>query len=70
MANVETPITIRDHTSIDLRPMRSPKCPMTMPPIGRAMKPMPKAAKEARVPAAGDICGKNSGPNTVAAAVP
>ena len=56
------PISISDHTSIDFRPMRSPKCPMTIPPIGRAMNPTPKVAKDARVAAIGETCGKNLGP--------
>ena len=34
------------------------------------MKPMPKVANEASVPASSETCGKNCGPKTVAAAVP
>ena len=34
------------------------------------MKPMPKVANAASVPASSDTWGKNCGPNTVAAAVP
>jgi len=43
---------------------------MTTPPNGRAMKPIPKVANDASVPATSDTCGKNCGANTVAAAVP
>ena len=39
MRNVAIPMMSSDSTSIDLRPMRSPKCPNTTPPIGRAAKP-------------------------------
>ena len=43
---------------------------MTMPPSGRATNPMAKVAKEASVPASGEIWGKNCGAKTTAAAVP
>jgi glyoxylase-like metal-dependent hydrolase (beta-lactamase superfamily II) len=41
-----------------------------VPVARRAMNPTPNVANEARVAARGDTCGKNRGPNTVAAAVP
>ncbi len=37
-------------TSIDFRPIRSPKWPMTTPPSGRATKPTAYVPKAARVP--------------------
>ncbi len=70
MPTVAAPIIVSDSTSIDLRPMRSPKWPMTTPPIGRAMKPTANVANAARVPANVDAPGKNCGPITRAAAVP
>lgn len=39
MRNVATPISTSENTSSCLRPTRSPKCPMMMPPTGRAMNP-------------------------------
>ncbi len=39
IAKVATPIIISATTSIFLRPTRSPKCPNTTPPSGRATKP-------------------------------
>ena len=56
-------------TSVDLRPMRSPKCPKAIAPTGRAMKAMPKLMKANNVCAVALSAGKNSGPNTSAAAV-
>ena len=41
---VEPPISISDQTSVDLRPMRSPKCPKATAPTGRAMKAMANVA--------------------------
>ena len=70
MPSVASPISISDHTSMNLRPSRSPKWPMTTPPSGRAMKPMANVAKAASVPASSETCGKNCGPKTTAAAVP
>ena len=39
IAKVATPIISSETTSIFLRPTRSPKCPNTTPPSGRATKP-------------------------------
>jgi hypothetical protein len=58
--NVAPPITRSVITNIDLRPTRSPKCPKTTPPTGRAKKPTPKVAKEASVPVKGAKVGKKS----------
>ncbi|GAA3093264.1 hypothetical protein GCM10020001_005920 [Nonomuraea salmonea] len=70
MRNVEPPVSSSDRTSIDLRPIRSPKWPMTAAPIGRTMKPAANADREASVAASGSDSGKKSRGNTSAAAVP
>jgi hypothetical protein len=67
---VDTPISSSDATSVALRPTRSPKWPSRAEPTGRATKAMAKVAKESSSCAASDSCGKNTGPNTRAAAVP
>jgi hypothetical protein len=41
---VDPPISRSDATSVDLRPMRSPKCPKKTAPTGRAMKASAKVA--------------------------
>ncbi len=63
------PITSSDATSVDLRPMRSPKWPNRNEPIGRAMKAMPNVMKADSACAVADPRGKNTGPMTSAAAV-
>ena len=68
--NVTPPMRRRVITSIDLRPIRSPKCPKTTPPIGRATKATPNVANDASVAASGFNSGKNSFGNMSAAAVP
>jgi hypothetical protein len=68
--NVATPMISRDSTSIDLRPTRSPKCPKTMPPSGRAAKPTAYVLNARRVPTSGSASGKKSLSKTSAAAVP
>ena len=68
-SSVEMPISSKEATSVDLRPMRSPKCPKATAPTGRATKAMPKLISANSVCAAADSAGKNSGPNTSAAAV-
>jgi len=70
MRNVAVPISMSVVTNIDFRPSRSPKCPNTTPPTGRAKKPTAYVANEASVPANGSSVGKNSRLNTKAAAVP
>ncbi len=52
-----------------LRPIRSPRCPATIPPMGRARKPTPYAAIDDSSPTAGVWFGKNWLPNTSADAV-
>src|ERR1700712_6006101 len=44
--------------------------PNRMPPSGRTTKPTPKVRKASSVPTTGSLLGKNSSPNTNAAAVP
>jgi hypothetical protein len=70
MQNVAPPVSNRVRTSIDLRPIRSPKWPMTAAPMGRTRKPAANADREARVAASGEASGKNKRGNTIAAAVP
>src|SRR6266851_7417354 len=57
-------------TSTGLRPNRSPVMPNRMPPSGRTTKPTPKVRNASSVPTTGSLFGKNSSPNTSAAAVP
>ena len=66
---VEIPITSSDATSVDLRPIRSPKWPNRNEPIGRAIKAMPNVTKAESACAVAEPCGKNTGPITSAAAV-
>src|SRR6266545_5412471 len=68
MANVAAPISTRLSTSNRLRPTRSPKCPNTRPPIGRAPKPIAYVRNASRVPVSGSAVGKKSLLNTSAAA--
>ena len=69
MATVETPMVSSAATSVVLRPTRSPKCPKSADPTGRARKAMAKVAIEASVPVAGSDDGKKSAGNTSTAAV-
>ncbi|MCY1185428.1 hypothetical protein D9M73_262050 [compost metagenome] len=69
MAVVDTPISSSEATSVDLRPMRSPKWPNNAEPSGRARKAIPKVRKAASICAVPDPDGKNTGPITKAAAV-
>ena len=69
-ANVPPPISSTDSTSIDLRPILSPKWANTTPPIGRATNPTPNVASASRVPVSGFAVGKNSLLKTRAAAEP
>lgn len=64
------PIITNETTSVALRPIRSPKCPNTSPPTGRAMNPTAKVLKAASVPAVGLRLGKNCLLKINAAAVP
>ena len=49
-----------------LRPARSAKAPMTMPPIGRVRKPIPKIASDDSRLAIGSFDGKKVSPIEVA----
>ncbi|SLH24045.1 Uncharacterised protein [Mycobacteroides abscessus subsp. abscessus] len=69
-AKVAAPISSSATTSIFLRPIRSPKCPMTMPPSGRATKPTAKVANDRMVASQGSTPEKNKGANTTAADAP
>src|SRR5262245_50525606 len=58
-------------TSVDFRPILSPKCPNTIPPSGRAKKPTAYVLNDAICAANGSsVDGKNSLSKTSAAAVP
>src|SRR3954447_11943210 len=70
MQNVATPMITSVSTSIDLRPSRSPKCPNTTPPSGRATNPTAYVPNAASVPLRGEKVGKNRTLKTSAAAVP
>ena len=63
-------MTSIEATSVDLRPMRSPKWPNSNAPTGRARKAMPKVRKALSAWVCGADCGKNVWPITSAAAVP
>ena len=56
-------------TSVALRPIRSPKCPNTIEPIGRAKNARAKVASDCSVAAAGSDAGKNCCGKTSTAAV-
>ncbi|MNE37347.1 hypothetical protein D3C80_1311950 [compost metagenome] len=66
---VQTPISSSEATRVDLRPTRSPKWPNSAEPRGRARKAIPKVRKAESICAVPDVCGKNTGPITSAAAV-
>ena len=70
MRNVATPMITKVRTRTVLRPVRSPKCPKTMPPIGRATKPTAYVANESSVPTSGSKVGKKSRLKISAAALP
>ncbi len=56
-------------TSVALRPTRSPKCPNSAAPTGRATKAIAKVAKALSCCTPGAPAGKNTGPITRAVAV-
>lgn len=68
MRVVTPPMMTRVITSIDFRPMRSPKCPKITAPNGREKYPTASVAKVARVPTKGSEPGKNRVGKTRAAA--
>ena len=63
------PIVSSAATSVVLRPMRSPKCPKSADPIGRAKNAMANVASDWSVAGGGIRRGKNSRGNTSTAAV-
>lgn len=70
MPTVAMPIRMMDSSMAGRRPKRSPRCPMTTPPSGRARKPTAKVAKAAMDSADSPAPEKNSGPMTTEAAAP
>src|SRR5215213_10314666 len=70
MSVVPTPIISNVATNTGFRPKRSPMMPNRMPPKGRTTNPTPKVRNANNVPTTGSLFGKNSSPNTNAAAVP
>ena len=66
---VEIPMTSRVIISVRFLPMRSPKCPNTMDPTGRATNAVAKVPSEATAATVGLRSGKNTVGNTRAAAV-
>ena len=69
MANVAIPITSNEATNVALRPTRSPKCPNSIDPTGRATNAKPNVASDASNAVVGLLLGKNSCGNTDTAAV-
>ena len=69
IATVETPIVSSAATSVVLRPIRSPKCPKSAEPIGRARNAIPNVASEFSVAVVGSEVGKKSRGNASTAAV-
>src|SRR4051812_43472633 len=67
---VDSPISSSEATSTDLRPTRSPKCPNTTDPNGRAANATAYVENEASVALTGASVGKNASLRTSAAAVP
>lgn len=69
MRKVAIPIVSRDATSVALRPKRSPKCPKTIAPIGRATMAAPKTAKDDSRAVVSSPVGKKRAGKTRTAAV-
>jgi hypothetical protein len=69
MPTVDRPIVNSAATSVVLRPTRSPKCPKSAEPIGRAKNAMEKVASDESVADAGSEAGKKSRGKTSTAAV-
>ena len=69
IATVDGPIVISAATNVAFRPMRSPKCPKSAAPSGRAKKASAKVASDSSVAAAGLDIGKKSFGKTRTAAV-
>ena len=66
---VENPIVNKAATRVAFRPMRSPKCPNSADPIGRAKNAIANVASEAKIEDAGSDAGKKSFGKTMTAAV-
>ena len=69
IAKVAIPIVSSEPTRVALRPTRSPKCPNSTDPRGRATNAKPKVASEASSAVVGLPFGKNRAGNTETAAV-
>ncbi|MGX1493661.1 hypothetical protein RKD41_005920 [Streptomyces tendae] len=63
------PIVSSEVTSVPLRPRRSPRCPKTTAPIGRATIAAPNTANDDSRAVVGSLLGKKSFGNTRTAAV-
>jgi hypothetical protein len=66
---VDSPIVSSDATRVVLRPTRSPKCPKSAEPIGRAKKAIPKVASEDNIAVVESEAGKKRLGKTRTAAV-
>ena len=64
-----TPVVSSAATNVALRPMRSPKCPKTTDPTGRAKKASAKVAKDCSTALVGSLAGKKCFGKTRTAAV-
>ena len=69
ISTVDEPIVNSAATSVALRPTRSPKCPNSAEPMGRAKKASAKVASDCRVADPALFAGKNKRGNTSTAAV-
>ena len=69
MTTVAMPMVSSEATSVFLRPMRSPKWPKTIEPIGRATKATPKTANDCSSEIVGSALAKKIVGNTSTAAV-
>ncbi len=69
MPTVDTPMVSSAATSVALRPMRSPKCPKTAEPMGRARKASAKVARDCNDAVFLSTVGKYSLGKTSTAAV-
>jgi hypothetical protein len=69
IAPVERPMTNVVRISVSRRPILSPRCPKSAPPIGRTANATPNVANATSVPEPA-ASSKNRSPNTSAAAVP
>ena len=70
MSVVAPPVSSRVSTSIDLRPIRSPKCPKIAGAERSGNEADRERGHEASVPANGENSGKKTEPNAKVAAMP